>query len=179
MEEIGWSNEYQCFVDLNEQRITSIFKLYPWEWMVEEEFGEHILELHTTMDWIEPIWKMLLSNKGILPVLWERNPGHPNLLEAYFGEPHKMKEYTRKPLFSREGANIRVVKLGAAAVETTGTYGKEGFVCQKLAPLPDFDGTRPVLGSWVIDGESAGIGIRETRSLVTDNTSRFIPHLFR
>ena len=34
--------------------------------------------------WIEPPWKMLLSNKGILPVLWELYPGHPNLLEASF-----------------------------------------------------------------------------------------------
>ncbi len=179
VEEIGWSSEYQCFVDLSDNRITSIFKLYPWEWMMEEEFGEHVLELHTTMDWLEPIWKMLLSNKGILPILWEVNPGHPNLLEAYFQEPHRMKEYTKKPLFSREGANIQVVKPGLKQMETGGTYGKEGFICQKLAPLPDFDGYRPVVGSWVIDGESAGIGIRETRSLVTDNTSRFVPHLFR
>jgi len=33
-----------------------------------------------------------------------------------------------------------------------------------------------VIGSWVIDGESAGIGIREENSIITKNTSRFVPH---
>jgi len=45
--------------------------------------------------------------------------------------------------------------------------------------LPNrFDGFRPVLGSWVIDGESAGLGIRESDGPVTNNLSRFVPHLF-
>ena len=34
--------------------------------------------------WIEPPWKAILSNKGILPLLWEMFPGHPNLLPAFF-----------------------------------------------------------------------------------------------
>ena len=36
----------------------------------------------------------------------------------------------------------------------------------------------PVLGSWVIDGTAAGIGIRESATPVTDNLSAFVPHLF-
>jgi glutathionylspermidine synthase len=39
-------------------------------------------------------------------------------------------------------------------------------------------GNYPVIGSWVIYGESAGIGIREDRQEVTTNSSRFVPHLF-
>lgn len=60
----------------------------------------------------------------------------------------------------------------------TGGYGEEGFIYQQLALLRDFGGKYPVLGSWVIDGESAGIGIRETDTLITDNYSRFVPHFF-
>ena len=60
---------------------------------------------------------------------------------------------------------------------TPGPYGEEGFVYQQYAPLPDFDGHYPVLGAWVIDGEAAGMGIRESDTLITDNLSQFVPHL--
>jgi glutathionylspermidine synthase len=59
-----------------------------------------------------------------------------------------------------------------------GTYGEEGYVYQALAPLPSFAGAHPVIGSWVIAGEPAGIGIRESEGLITTDRSRFIPHFF-
>ncbi|MBL0218756.1 MAG: glutathionylspermidine synthase family protein [Myxococcales bacterium] len=37
----------------------------------------------------------------------------------------------------------------------------------------------PVIGSWVIGGEPAGIGIRETAGYVTNNVARFVPHIER
>ena len=46
------------------------------------------------------------------------------------------------------------------------------------APLPDFDGHHPVIGSWVIANQAAGIGIREDTSPITGNNSRFVPHYF-
>jgi glutathionylspermidine synthase len=178
MEDIGWSPDRLHFVDLEGEAIVAIFKLYPWEWMIREEFGRQLIDTYHTMQWMEPVWKLVLSNKGILPILWELNPGHPNLLEAHFNRPAHMSEYVRKPLFSREGANIAIKRADGELVETGGGYGGEGFIYQQLASLPDFAGKYPVLGSWVIDGESAGIGIRETDTLITDNYSRFVPHLF-
>jgi len=126
---------------------------------------------------IEPIWKMLLSNKGILPILWELFPGHPNLLEAHFHEPDRLVDYVKKPLLSREGANLAIHRAGAIE-ETAGPYGAEGFVFQKTARIPNFDGFFPVIGSWLIDGIAAGIGIRESNTPVTNNRSCFVPHLF-
>jgi len=35
----------------------------------------------------------------------------------------------------------------------------------------------PVIGSWIIGQDAAGIGIREANNLITDNKSRFVPHL--
>ena len=72
----------------DDQPLGAVFKLYPWEWMVREEFGKYLGHRTDTI-WIEPPWKMLLSNKGILPVLWELYPGHPNLLEASFESPRR------------------------------------------------------------------------------------------
>ncbi|HEV8512341.1 MAG TPA: glutathionylspermidine synthase family protein [Cyclobacteriaceae bacterium] len=165
------------FVDLDENPIEYIFKLYPWEWMVNEEFSS--LLNHSATQWIEPMWKMILSNKAILPVLWELFPNHPNLLECYFDDPGPMKNYAQKPLLSREGANITLVENEEIISETSGEYGEDGFVYQQLYKLPDFNRFHPVIGSWVIGDQAAGIGIRETNSLVTDNFSRFIPHLIR
>lgn len=177
--DIGWHAESGSFVDLEGVPIRSIFKLYPWEWLVAEEFDGHLLDTYGQVQWIEPIWKMLWSNKGLLPILWELFPNHPNLLPAYFQAPGSLTEWVRKPLLSREGGNVTVHRAGGEDVTTEGDYGEEGFVYQALASIPVFDGNRPVIGSWVIDGEAGGMGIRETSGLVTDNLSRFVPHLFR
>ena len=177
MDEIGW-NPRQEFVDLQERPIRSVFKLYPWEWMMHEAFGVRALNAYARVAWIEPIWKMLWSNKGLLAILWELFPNHENLLPAYLGDPRGLTSYVRKPLLSREGANISIVTT-AATTSTPGDYGEEGFVCQAIAPIPTIDGQHPVIGSWVIDGVAAGMGIRESTEPVTTNTSRFVPHLFR
>lgn len=79
--------------------------------------------------------------------------------------------------FSREGANIRLVRNGLLLEESGGEYGKEGHVYQQLVEIPAHNGWYPVIGSWVIGGEPAGIGIRETTSRITDNMSHFVPHI--
>ena len=177
MKEIGWRAERAFFADVDGNKIDSIFKLYPWEWLVHEEFGAHALQIAGQMQWIEPLWKMVLSNKGILAILWEMYPGHPNLLEAHLDDPKTLREFVKKPKMSREGANVTLHSENENAA-TEGDYGEEGYVYQAVAPLPDFAGNRPVIGSWVIDGESAGIGIRESDGPITDNLSRFVPHFF-
>lgn len=176
IDDIGWDENAQQFVDLEDEPITNIFKLYPWEWMAGEDFGKNILRDTNDAFWIEPAWKMILSNKAILPVLYELFPNSEYLLPAYFDE-HGMSDYVKKPLLSREGANIDIIKHFGTIELTTGEYGDEGYVYQELFQLPEFDGNYPVVGSWVIGQEPAGMGIREAKTLVTDNKSRFIPHL--
>ena len=178
IDDLGWQQESKSFVDLEDQPIRNIFKLYPWEWMVNEPFFDQLL-IKEDMHWIEPAWKMILSNKAILPLLWELFPGCPYILECYQEAENTLTDYVRKPLLSREGANIQIVKDGSVAAHTGGEYGSEGFVCQAHFDSPAFDGQVPVLGSWVIGQEPAGVGIRETASLITSNTSCFIPHLIR
>jgi glutathionylspermidine synthase len=177
IDEIGWNGSN--FVGPDERPLGAVFKLYPWEWMVREEFGQFLAAAPTL--WIEPPWKMLLSNKGILPVLWELYPGHPNLLEARLDGPGAMESWVRKPLLGREGSNITMHRPDSD-LETDGAYGEEGFVYQDLARIASFDGKYPVVGSWLIGHEpgsaAAGIGIRESDTPITDNFSQFVPHLF-
>ena len=178
VEEIGWDPRAREFVDAEGLPIRCVFKLYPWEWMMHEEFGQNLGRVRAPVQWMEPAWKMILSNKGILPILWERNPGHPNLLPAYRDDLlfTPADAYVVKPLLSREGANVRIVSPWHTQAETGGDYGEEGFVFQEYAPLPAFDGWQPVIGSWIVGQEPAGMGIRESGGPITDNLSRFVPH---
>jgi glutathionylspermidine synthase len=175
--EIGW-RENGGFVDLDDRPMQLVFKLYPWEWMFHDAFGNRLAKAPTR--WIEPPWKAVLSNKGILPLLWEMFPGHPNLLPAFFeDDPNAASlgaSFVRKPLYSREGANVALVRDGLTVVEQEGPYGSEGFIRQALAPLPDFSKQYPVVGSWVIDHTPCGLSIREDENPITGNTSRFLPH---
>ena len=185
LQDIGWNPDRHCFVDtdFDENQMSSIFKLYPWEAMLAEEFGPNALATYQTMTWIEPIWKMLLSNKGILPILWELYPNHELLLAAYFEPTDKLSSYVRKPLHSREGANVSIIRPNSQTVESPGPYGDGPFIRQAVAPEAVFQNaagqTRyPVLGLWMIDQDCSGLGIRESGGPITDNLSSFIPHYF-
>jgi glutathionylspermidine synthase len=179
MSDIGFDHNTFTFVDLEGKPIKSIFKLYPWEWMLKEEFGSRALDFMDKTQWMEPIWKMMFSNKGLLAILWEMYPGNELLLPAYLDGPREMKDYVRKPLLGREGANVQVIRQGEKE-QSYGRYGEEGWVYQALAPIPCMDGHYPVLGSWMIaDLGAAGMGIRESDTIITTNRSRFVPHLFR
>ena len=173
MADIGWDGAR--FVDLDGRNIGALFKLYPWEWMVREAFAANLLK--NTMRVLEPAWKMLLSNKAILPVMWEMFPDHPNLLAASFEPGRFTTDFVKKPLYSREGANVSV-NAGDTVIDVGGDYGEEGFIWQAYHALPSYDGRYAVIGSWVIGDEPAGIGIREDASPVTRDTSRFVPHYF-
>lgn len=176
IDDLGWDENNKQFVDLEDQPIKNIFKLYPWEWILTDDFGKHIPEDSNHAFWIEPAWKMILSNKAILPILWELFPDCEFLLPAYF-EEGRLTNYVKKPILSREGANIELVMNDISLQKTGGTYGAEGFIYQDMFTLPNFSDNYPVIGSWIIGQEPAGIGIRESTSFVTDNQSRFIPHL--
>jgi glutathionylspermidine synthase len=177
IEDIG-KNRAGQFIDDDSRPIELLFKLYPWEWMMRESFGASLPGSVT--QFIEPPWKAVLSNKGILPLLWEMFPNHPNLLPAYFDDDPKAAtlgtSFARKPLYSREGANIELVSDGRPLDKDDGPYGAEGYVRQAIAPLPQFDGNYTLLGSWFVAGAACGLSVREGASAITKNTSRFLPH---
>lgn len=172
IDELGWNGT--DFTDLEENPIRNIFKLYPWEWLVNEEFGKNIPNADCL--WIEPSWKMILSNKAILPILWELFPNHKYLLESYFAQ-RGLTDFVKKPILSREGANIELYENSVLTDSTDGEYGEEGFIYQKLFKLPEYGEDKTLVGSWIIGGESVGIGFRESTKFITTDKSRFIPHL--
>lgn len=184
IENIGYDAHQVKFVDPSGAPIDYAFKLYPWEWMMEETFGEFVIDCPTR--WFEPPWKMLLSNKAILPILWQRYPDHPNLLPAFFEADKPAANfqylYVKKPILGREGANIQIAGTFSDALldgsHKMPEYDAHGYVYQAYAALPEIGGFHPVVGSWVIGDAPAGIGIREDDTIVTGNGSHFVPHYF-
>jgi glutathionylspermidine synthase len=177
LEDIGLSSK-GAFTDLKNQAIGSLFKLYPLENMFTDAYGPYLPDAKLQL--IEPPWKAVLSNKGIMPLLWERFPGHPNLLPAFFDENKDTAlppGWVRKPLFSREGANVHIALPSGEHIRSPGRYTQCPVIRQAFHPLPCFDGAYPLIGSWVVGDVPAGIGIREDATLITRDTSRFVPHV--
>jgi glutathionylspermidine synthase len=181
VDDIGFDGEN--FVDEDNYIIRHMFKLYPWEWLLGEQFGP--LAFTSMETWIEPVWKLLLTNKAILPILWELFPNHPNLLPAYFYTDEASSKLTNKvikPFYSREGCNITVKDGSTEIIATDGMYGDMPKIEQEFCRLPSFSGETTAdmkyacLGSWIIGDEPSGLGIRESDSMITRNESKFVPH---
>ncbi len=172
IEELGFDSRTEQFVDAQNQAISSAFKLYPWEWMLSEAFGKHLV--YTKMKWLEPPWKVLLSNKSIMAVLWDLFPDSPYLLETSFSPISG--DYVRKPCQSREGQGVEI-RVGGNVL--AGEHETDsGTIYQRYNAIRKFDAQTPVIGSWMVNGYAAGIGIREDSGLITGNDSRFVPHFF-
>ncbi len=175
IEDIGISDAGQ-FTDDESRVIGALFKLYPWEDMLRDEFATKIAGSRCRM--IEPAWKALVSNKGLLPVLWSMFPGHKNLLPSYWAnEAHNLSNYVTKPIFSREGASIRIFENGKLTETSTNQeYDHNSMIVQEYCPLPVFDGYRPIIGSWIVGQTCVGMGILGDQSRITQDLSRFKPH---
>lgn len=177
------------FADAEARVIGTLFKLYPWEDMLRDDFTSAIPA--SGCRFLEPAWKALLSNKGLLPVLWRLHEGHPNLLPAFFADELSGSDpvvarsrdtmaaaHVLKPLFSREGSSISIVEGGVVTEHAADrAYGGHPMIAQAYATLPVLDGARPVLGAWIVGDDCVGLGVREDASRITQNLSRFKPHI--
>ncbi|NEX91303.1 glutathionylspermidine synthase family protein [Caulobacter sp. 17J65-9] len=177
--EIGLRGE--SFVDGENRPIRALFKLYPWEWLLDEPFGPKLAEAVQAgrLKLIEPAWKMVASNKRLLVTLKEMFPDSEYLLDATTSQAEAAAwgDYVKKPVRGREGANVEVVRAGAPVAARGGSYDDDLFVFQRRAELAQADGNWAVLGSWVVNRQACGMGVRESTSPITDNTARFVPHV--
>ena len=85
-------------------------------------------------------------------------------------------------MYSREGHNVSVLEIRnweerVRLAETEGDYNQGAYVYQEYVEPTAYSGRYPVIGSWVVGGEPAGIGIRENRTEITGNLSEFVPHI--
>ncbi len=177
MGEIGFAINGR-FTDLNERFIDKIFKLYPWEWMSEEQFFTKIGVERARF--VEPIWKMLLSNKALLPILWELHPGHPLLLPATWSRDELtsmgVSQWVEKPYYGREGGGIALFDRDVIIASGTGRAESERKIYQEKARMFQAGGKHFVWGLWMVGEKCCGLSARGDASPITGNMSRFHPH---
>lgn len=175
--DIGWDGSN--FLDLENKVIKELFLLYPFEWLTGEEFFNNIT--FNNFKPINPWWTYILSSKGILPLLWEMYPDSEFLLPSFWNIPesHKNKKIVKKSLYGREGSNISIVE-NAQIIETsydnnyTNIFGE---IYQEYFEIETFDEYTPIIGSWIVNSESCGIGIREDKNKITTVNGHFVPHI--
>jgi len=190
LEQIGITPAGQ-FSDAEARVIGKLFKLYPWEDLLRDDFAVHLATAQCKF--IEPAWKAVVSNKGLLPVLWRLFEGHPNLLPSFFADEIAAgsdavtraqdalaRGTVTKPIFGREGASVAIMR-GNEMIEasTEQDYADHPMIVQAYAEMPVFDGYRPIIGAWIVGKTCVGMGLREDRSRITQNLSRFKPHYIR
>lgn len=151
IQELGWDGH--AFRDLEGDAITWLLKLYAWESLVQDEYGAHLPNVRMTV--LEPAWRMLASNHGLLATLWELYPEHPNLTAASLDA-----DAIRAP-----GGVIRRSEGGSVY----------------LAPPPLFEsgGFHALTQVWMVGDKSCGMAVREAREPIPDGDAAFVPHLFR
>jgi glutathionylspermidine synthase len=180
LEAIGWDGEK--FLDGDERAIRTLFKLYPWAWMLDDQFGAHMAE--TEIVTIEPAWKMLLADKRMLAALWEMFPNHPNLLPASLEPSDIGGPAVAKPALGRNGEGVKLFADGLAAKQTGGDRNpadqRDGpVILQQMAPLAMLGPTRLLMSTWMVASQPAGLGVRGAASDLVGSNARFIPHIVR
>jgi len=170
--QIGFDHASKKFVDLSGRQITTLYKHYPWEFMMREGFIDSVKGSGTR--YIEPAWKLLTANKRLLSLMWEIEPGHPYLIETH-DTPAGMPDCVQKPIYGRCGENITVYLCGKKSQETEGSSYSEGYVFQKHQPMMNFDGRYPVVQVWMVGDEAKAISLRESLNPVTDRSGVTVP----
>ena len=188
--DLHWKNSK--LVDNEGYQVQLVWKTWMWESVFsdylqaekDENFNKKIdnehprlaeVLLNDDIKVLEPLWKVIPSNKAILPVLWSMFPDHPHLLRSEWALTNDLKQggYVKKPIVGRCGHNVTLYDVNGDSVldETQGKFIDRNAIYQKLFPLPKRDGYHAIFGSWVIGGLFAGFGIREDKKLITDADS--------
>lgn len=178
-------------LDKDGEVVEIAWKLWNWNTIMNDYHKERVNDetkisdvmLNENVTVFEPIWKLITTNKAILPVLWELFPGHPYLLKSVFelGNNFHGSTYVSKPISGRLGENVTIKALDQVLEGKEGKYESNASIYQEYFELPKFDSYHAIIGAWVIGEAGTSIIIREHESLITGYyspmiTSRIVNH---
>jgi glutathionylspermidine amidase/synthetase len=169
------------FWDQEGNLVRNVWKTWNWESVINdfqrERMGEVSVSdvlLDDSIQVVEPLWKVVTSNKALLAFISEIHPYHPLLLRTSWELDISMsqKPFVKKPIVGRCGQNIEFFKNKSEKIAgLQGNYGDREVIFQEVFDVQRFDGFLPVLGSWIVGGEAAGFIVREDTKLITDHDS--------
>ena len=186
MNEFVWKDGF--IVDQDGDKVQFVWKSLMWETIFEDYLHSNAKSEHPRLSdvflndqikVIEPIWKVITSNKGILSLLSQIYPNHLNLLLTEWNLSDQFKEngYVQKPIVGRHGENITLYQSNGDSIIATrpGQYSHRPTIYQQLFPLKNTDGYYPIVNSWMIGGLYAGLCVREDENLITNDQSPMVP----
>ena len=152
----------------------AVFKLYPTEWLVDDlhhNGWKNAADVLRVNNLIEEPFKLLMGGKWLLPELWKEY-GSDVFIPAWHNRNDCLnKKVVAKSYYGRIGMEVEVLQPGEQ------TTLQCPVIYQEFTESFEVDGWKPVLCSWVINGRSAGVGIREQQTEVTTDSCRFAPHV--
>ncbi len=173
---------YLDFEDGSDQKFDFMFKLVPWEFIMEEE-PELLdilrdLQLQDKLYIMNPAYSILMQSKAILPYL-HANYNEDFILKASFNpSDFEGESFVEKVIFGRLGENIEIIdKEKAQIARNEGDYAKYDKIYQAFSPLfqdEDDDYYQP--GIYVVDQKAAAISFRRCENIIVNDDSEFIPH---
>ncbi|MCK9455087.1 glutathionylspermidine synthase family protein [Sulfurimonas sp.] len=166
--------------DRDDNRYEYWFKLYPWEDIAIDE-----PELATTLSNIiqnqsaiilNPAYTLLFQSKGMLKILYDLFPDSPYLLKSSF-EPLEGVKHVEKPVFGREGANIKIIDSnGAILNKQDGPYDNYKKVYQEYVELNMDEEEAKYQAGVFFAYEACGLSFRKGGEIL-DNMSKFVGHV--
>ena len=182
--DIAFNEDSRYFVDGDDQPIDALFLYQHWSLSIESELAEYFFSderVATLM--LEPVWRLLVSNKAFLAWLWEMNEGDELLLPTYVDHDPTADglgdSYARKPQFGADGANVTLMRDGHTLAENLdpNVDSSDGYIYQALCPLPEFDGGfHPVCCTWEVADRLSALCVYEG-GLITDYFAPIVPHV--
>lgn len=179
-----------------QQIISSMFALYPKEWMGVDDGGEalsYAIE-EQFIQLFNPLHAVILQSKGLQAIVWGLHTENAALftanehkaIAAYmlptFFSPELSGDYVSKSMFGREGGSVELYgATGELEVKDEVGFDTSVFferVYQQRADLPELafaHGNRHLLtGLFVLNGTPCGL-LGRAGGKITGNASQFVP----
>ena len=161
-----------------------VVKMFPWDWIDREE--PDLLDLLIPIvekelaTIINPPYTSLMQCKGMLVELAEQYPESKHILRAGWGDQTRaFGSYVTKPMFGREGENVRVFNGNGLREEVEGDYAEQPRIWQQFVELPkDSDGDLYQAGVYWAKFP-CGLGYRRRDGLIIDEDAEFISHFIK
>jgi glutathionylspermidine synthase len=181
--------------DGQDQPISSLFALYPKEWMAVDDGGEALAYSieNQFVELYNPLHAIILQSKGLQSIIWGL---HELESEMFTAEQHQTIEkymlqtynspifegsYVSKSMFGREGGSVRMFNMqGEMDLQDEDGFDTSQLfaeVYQERAELPlisfDHGDYHLLTGVFIINGVPCGL-LGRAGGLITGNTSYFV-----
>lgn len=194
LKDVEWHKEDKTWVTGN-NRVINLFKYFPWEILLAQPSSKKFITNENKFESVfEPSWKMMLSNRAVLPALYHLYPNSNIVSKSYIDEPYDLSDgdyvkFSLLPSTSRsEIATLKGKEFTSWGdqirdLSSQNVLGYRKLEIPRRFQNPDdaeHDAGRKVfcyLSLFAVAGNIAGIGLKETKLPLLGTQSTFRPHL--